>query len=147
MNIRIAKEEDKKPLEDFLVFNNGERNRELAHNYMKCMFSNDYRKPTFIIAKVGENIIAAAAFSEEIFTVGTWGISWVSVHQDHRNQGIGQKLVEACLDEISLRVPHTVTVILGTYPNKTQLYERTGFVEMRKDHDGGSYMMKTLHKQ
>jgi predicted N-acetyltransferase YhbS len=144
MKIRTAIESDKHALEEFLVFNNGERNRKLANEYITCMFSNDYRKPTFVVAEIDGNIIGAAAFSEELFTVGTWGISWVSVHQEHRSQGIGQKLVEACLGGIQVKVSKNVTVILGTYPDKTELYERLGFVEMRKDHDGGSFMMKTL---
>lgn len=146
MEIRTAVEADKLALEEFLVFNNGERNRKLANEYITCMFSDNYRKPTFIVAEINRSIIGAAAFSEELFTVGTWGISWVSVHQDHRNQGIGQKLVEACLAGILSKTSKTVTVILGTYPDKTELYERVGFVEMRKDHDGGSFMMKTLEK-
>ena len=144
MIIRKAVEKDKLALEEFLVFNNGEHNRKLANQYISCMFSSDYRNPTFVVAEIDGDIIGAAAFSEELFTVGTWGISWVSVHQDHRNQGIGKKLVEACLEGIKSQISKTVTVILGTYPDKTELYERVGFIEMRKDHDGGSFMMKTL---
>ena len=145
MNIHIALESDKKNLEEFLVFNNGERNRKLAYEYIDAMFSDSYRKPTFIVAKIDGDIVGAAAFSEEIFTVGTWGISWVSVHEKHRHHGIGKKLVESCLKHIESKVSDTVTVILATYPNKTKLYERTGFVEMKQDHEGGSFMMKTLH--
>jgi len=144
MKIRTAREADKQKLEEFLVFNNGEKNRKLANEYITSMFSNDYRKPTFIIAETNETIIGAAAFSEELFTTGTYGISWVSVHKDQRKQGIGQRLVEECLEHIRSKASKTVTVILGTYPDKTQLYERIGFVEMRKDHHGGSFMMKTL---
>lgn len=144
MKIRKALKSDDTALEEFLVFNNGERNRKLAHEYIACMFSNDFRKPVFVVATIDGDIIGAAAFTEEFFTVGTWGISWVSVHQDHRNQGIGQKLVEACLESIQSEITKPVTVILGTYPGKTQLYERVGFIEVQKDHEGGAFMMKTL---
>ncbi len=144
ITILLAKEELRQELEEFLVFNNGESVRELAHKYISCMFSNDYRKPTFIIATKNNEIIGAAAYSEELFTTRTWGISWVSVHPDNRNQGIGQKLVEACLEKIKEEAQQSVTVILGTYPDKTRLYEKLGFKKAGQDEEGGSYMLKIL---
>ncbi len=144
ITIVLAKEELRQELEEFLVFNNGESVRELAHKYISCMFSNDYRKPTFIIALKDNKIIGTAAYSEEIFTVNTWGISWVSVHPEHRNQGIGQQLVETCLTKIKEEAKQSVTAILGTYPNKTRLYEKAGFKKAGQDEEGGSYMLKIL---
>lgn len=144
MDIRKATPQDKSKLEEFLVFNNGERNRKLAHDYIVCMFSADYRKPTFVVAEIDGEIVGAAAYSEELFTTNTWGISWVSVHAKHRNQGIGQKLVKACLQQIELSAQKTVSVILCTYPDKTGLYEKLGFTLGGKDSGGGSFMVKTL---
>jgi ribosomal protein S18 acetylase RimI-like enzyme len=144
MDIREANLEDKQKLEEFLVFNNGEHNRKLAQEYIRCMFSNDYRKPTFMIATVGENIIGASAYSEEFFTVNTYGISWVSVHEEFRNHGIGKKLVEACLKRITEKANKDVSVILCTYPDKTKLYENIGFTHAGYDYGGGSYMLKTI---
>ncbi len=144
MEIRTLEKVKTKELETFLVFNNGEDNRNLARKYIKCAFSNDFRKPTFIVATIDDKIIGAAAYSEELFTVDTWGISWVSVHKDFRNQGIAQKIIETCFDEIMKKAKQTITIILGTYPNKTGLYERTGFKTAGYDHSGGSYMLKIL---
>lgn len=145
IQIRNAKEEDKAELEDFLAFNNGEDNRALAKKYISSMFSKDYRRPHFIVACDEQNkIIGAAAYSEELFTVGVWGISWVSVHPDFRSQGIGQRLMERCMEQIAKTTQKTVTVILATYPGKTELYERCGFIKAGHDHEGGSFMTKVL---
>lgn len=145
ITLRLAIEKDGEELEEFLVFNNGESNQELAQDYIQSSFSTDYRRPTFIVAHNADNkIIGAAAYSEELFTVGVWGISWVSVHKDYRSQGIGQSLVEKCIEHISQDAKKTVTVILATYPEKTELYERSGFVHSGKDHEGGSLMTKTV---
>ena len=144
MNIRPAIEADKSKLEEFLVFNNGEKNRKLAHDYINCMFSNDYRRPSFVIAQDNGEIIGAAAYSEELFTVDVWGISWVSVHENYRNQGLAQKLIEACFDEIKAKVKNKITVALCTYPGKTGLYDRMNFTQGGKDHDGGLFMFKVV---
>jgi len=146
ITLRLAIEKDGEELEEFLVFNNGESNRVLAQDYIQSCFSTDYKRPTFIIAHNADHqIIGAAAYSEELFTVGVWGISWVSVHKDYRSQGIGQALVEECIEHIRQAAKKTVTVILATYPQKTELYERSGFVHSGKDHEGGSFMTKVIH--
>lgn len=142
-NIRFAKPEEIQELEDFLAFNNGEKNRELARKYIQCCFSGDYRKPFFVIAEINGEIIGAAAFSEELFTTELWGISWVSVHESYRNQGIGKKLVQKCLDEIALKAGKKVNIILGTYPDKTRLYDRIGFTKLGQDYRGGWFMTTT----
>ncbi len=144
MDLKIAEKQEQFKLESFLVFNNGERNRNLAKGYIKCMFSDDYRKPTFVLSLVDDEIIGAAAYSEEFFTTNTWGVSWVSVHKDFRNQGIGQKLVEFCLKNIYEEAQKKVSVILCTYPNKTKLYEKIGFSCVGHDCSGGSFMFKVI---
>ncbi len=140
MNIRFARPEDAQKLENFLVFNNGEGARKLAQQYIQCCFSNDYRKPFFVVVEMNDDIVGAAAFSQEIFTTGLWGISWVSVHEDHRHQGLGEKLIRKCLDEITANADGKVNVMLGTYPDKTGLYDKTGFVKLGKSHCGGWFM-------
>ena len=140
MSISTLEQSKISALEDFLTFVNGEDLRPLAHDYIKAMFAPSFRKPTFIILEDGPTIIGAAAFSEEIFTVNTWGISWVSVHPEFRHQGHGQKLVNACLLEISNRITCPSTALLATYPDKTQLYERIGFQGLTRDHGGGFFL-------
>jgi ribosomal protein S18 acetylase RimI-like enzyme len=131
-------------LESFLVLVNGEDYRNLANTYISCMFSNDFRKPTFVIALSDSQIVGAAAFSEELFTVNVWGISWVSVHPDYREKGIGQSLVEKCIDEIKKKAKSPVTCILATYPEKTKLYEKIGFTTSSYDAEGGAIMTLPL---
>ena len=146
VSISLASEEDQEELVDFLAFNNGEQYRDLALKSVLISFSRDYARHIFIKAMVGDVIIGAAAFSEELFTVDTWGISWVSVHPDFRGEGIGMKLMKKCLLEIDSRTDRSVSVILGTYPDQTLLYDRLGFEKMGKDHEGGFYMIKHLMK-
>jgi N-acetylglutamate synthase-like GNAT family acetyltransferase len=142
--IRLANNNDIDNLIGFLVFNNGESNRKLATEYVNCCFSNDYRKPIFVILELEKNIIGAAAFSKELFTTGTWGISWVSVHKNYRNKGYGEQIVQYCLDEIKKLSSCDCFVVLGTYPNKTGLYEKLDFESMYSDSKHGSYMIKKL---
>lgn len=145
ISIQKSSKSDSLDLEDFLVFNNGERVRNLAQKYIACMFSGDYCAPMFVIAKHNNKIIGCAAYSQELFGAGgTWGISWVSVHADFRCQGVGQKLIESCLEEIQKDIEKPVSVILATYPNKTSLYERCGFSKMGEGPCGGAFMIYHL---
>jgi len=141
--IREAVAEDAELLEDFLVFNNGESNRRLARKYINCMFSNDYRRPIFLVAIEEGKIIGAAAYSEELFSDCIWGISWVSVHLEKRNRGLGKSLVEECLESIKKNAGKTVTVILATYSEKIGLYEKMNFQISGYDHEG-CFMTKIL---
>lgn len=143
-SLSILEKHDQKNLENFFSSVNGDTYKILAKNYIQTMFSEDFRKPTFIVCNNNKKIIGAAAFSEEFFTVNTWGISWVSVDKHHRNKGLGQKLVKACLDEISKRIQTPSTVILLTYPNKTSLYEKLGFRGQTQDCDGGLFLSLSI---
>ena len=131
-------------LESFLALVYGEDYRGLANSYIACMFSDDFRRPTFVIALSDSKIVRAAAFSEEFFTVNVWGISWVSVHPDYRKRGIGQALVKKCIDEIKRKAKPSVTCILATYPEKTKLYERMGFKTSTYDAESGAIMSLSL---
>jgi predicted GNAT family acetyltransferase len=140
-NLEYDKKEE---LEDLLALVNGEGYRILAGSYITCMFSNDFRKPTFVIALSDGQIVGAAAFSEELFTVNMWGISWVSVHPDYREKGIGRSLVEKCIDGIKKKAKSPVTCILATYPEKTKLYKKIGFTTSSYDAEGGAIMTLPL---
>ena len=131
-------------LRDFLEQIFGIEYRALTDQYIRCMFSSDYRRPTFLVALKDGKVIGSAAYSEEIFTVDVWGISWVAVAPDYRHQGIGQRLIDACLSEISATAKHPVSVILATYPQKTQLYEKVGFAKACQTHEDGWFMAKSL---
>jgi N-acetylglutamate synthase-like GNAT family acetyltransferase len=130
--------------ENFLVSVFGEDSRILAQDYLRCTFSDDYRRPEFFIALDSDKIVGSAALSEELFTVDIWGISWVAVDDSYRQQGIGERLVSACCDRILERVKKPVTAILATYPEQTKLYDNVGFQLVGKDHAGGSLMIKYL---
>ena len=140
--IKILEQQDSQELEDLLCAVNGEEYRALAQACIACMFSHDFRRPVFLTAKEGQALIGAAAISEEMFTVNTWGISWVSVLPGHRGKGLGLELVSACVAEISKRISKRSTIILGTYPGKTRLYEKAGFSGAATDHEGGCFMTR-----
>ena len=140
MDLRDATQEDAKELIDLLVLCNGEEYRKLAQNYIACMFSHDLCRPHFVVAEENGKIIGTAAFSEEMFTVGVYGISWVSVSPAHRNGGIGESLIRKCLSCITLILREEGTVILLTYPEKTGLYDKIGFKKSGQDAAGGWFM-------
>lgn len=135
-------------LRDFLASVFGADYSKLAGSYIDCMFSNDFRKPTFLVMRhAASGIIGCAAYTEELFTVGVWGISWVAVNQAHRNKGFGAQLLNACLSGIAAKSDQNpVTVILATYPEQTRLYEKLGFVNSGQDAQGGAFMTKVLAK-
>lgn len=140
----LAGPNDVKEIEESVVLNFGEEIRKLGQDYLKCSFSNDYSKPFFVVAKTKGKIVGVAAFSEELFTIEVWGISWVSVHTDYRNQGIGGGLVDFCNKEIERRITTRSTVILNTMPGKYKLYEKCGYRILGEDHSGGFFMTKTI---
>jgi|GEM_PF-1409382 len=147
VKIRSALETDIGELEHLLTQIYGEENRTLALNFLESMFSQDFRRPSFLVAEVaGAGLIGTVAYSEELFTVDFWGISWVGVHSDYQSQGVGQMLVEACLESINQAAQKSATVIISTYPEKTHLYDRCGFKSIGHDHDGGEIMIKLLRK-
>lgn len=142
--IKLASQNQSKKLIEFLVKVNGEKNDKLAREYVSCCFSSDYRRPTFVVYELEGEIIGAAAYSQELFTTGTWGISWVCVDEKHRDKGYGEQLVNFCLNEIAQKIENETFVILGTYPNKTGLYNKTNFFEVHSDDNHGSFMMRKL---
>lgn len=144
IDIRPARFDEAQALEDFIVSIDGEKNRSLANSYITCAFSDDFRRPTYLIACLNNKIIGAASFSEELFTVNCWGISWVCVDEKYQNQGIGQKIVESALEHIRRAANKKVSVILATYPGKTRLYEKCGFGFAGYDYEGGSFMTKVV---
>jgi predicted N-acetyltransferase YhbS len=143
--IRPALPSESEALKDFLLLHAGEQYKSLTHSYVDCMFSSDYRRPTFIVAVEDGDIIGTSAYSHEFFTLAPmWGISCVNVRADKRNRGLGQNLIEFCLGEISAQNPEGATVILATHPEKSTLYDRLGFQKRGVDHKGGWIMVKTI---
>lgn len=132
-------------LEDFLTLVFGESFRPLAQAYIRCMFSDDYRKPAFLVCQEDGTIVGAAAVSEEFFTVNTWGISWMAVHPDHQNKGIGSQVIEACVDEIAQRIKVPSTVILSVYNDDAAFYLKNGFSGTTPDHETGVYLSRMVN--
>ncbi len=144
--LRLALIEDREQVLTLLSDNIGQEHYALAKQYFDAMFSDSFRKSTFVVCEKHNEIIAASAFSEELFTVDTWGVSWVCVDKKHRNQSVGQKIVNFCVDQISKHTNKPSTIILATYPDKTKLYEYCGFKEIGRDHEDGSFMIKYINK-
>ncbi len=95
--IRELQQSESKALEEFLTLVFGESECQLARNYIDCMFSSYFRKPVFLVAVDGrERIMGAASYTEELFTVATWGVSWVAVGREYQGQGLGAALLREC---------------------------------------------------
>jgi N-acetylglutamate synthase-like GNAT family acetyltransferase len=147
LTIRTATKKDQDGLIAVLEEIHGPELKELAEKYVNATFSADMRKPTFILAIDKDEIIGTAAYTEELFTTDTWGIGWVGVKEPYRNRGIGQKIIESCLNCIKQQTSQTVTVILRTHPDKNGLYTKLNFSKLGLDHEGGLFMTKTLEHQ
>lgn len=145
--IRYATIDDKKEM--LHLFNSafGHDSDKLANDCIDCCFSNDYRKPHFVIKEIEGEVVGASAYSEELFTTCTWGISWVAVKEEYRHKGYGTELVNFCVNEIKTKIDTYAFVILGTFPNKTGLYENNDFQKIFSDADHGSLMIKKIIKE
>lgn len=144
--VRSAKADDAEKLIDFLVAFNGRDQKPMAEKYVNAMFSDSFRKPHFVVALDGTDIIGAAAYSEEIFTVNLWGISWISVNEKSRHKGIAQYLVEECLRQIEKKAQDSVIVILVSALNKVEFYEGLGFKAQGTGEEGRRFMSYILRK-
>ena len=146
IRIRQATKQDDAPLWEFMTEHNyyegGDRIKPMARDYLDAAFSDEYRKPTFLVGMDGDTIVACGAYTEEYFTVDVWGISWVTVAPEYRRKGIGTKITAALCDHIREAAGKDVTILLNTYPGKTKLYERCGFEGGGQDHCGGTFMVK-----
>ncbi len=145
LQIRPAVNKDRGDILTLLCDVFGNDYRDLAENYLSSMFSNNFRKPSFLVATYNNEVIGCAAYTEELFTVNVWGISWVAVKEMYRNKGFGQEIIEECLKEIRERISSPVTILLDTYPSKTRLYDKIGFKILGNDHEDGSFMTLTLN--
>ena len=144
--VRSAQADDAEKLIDFLVAFNGRDQKPMAENYVHAMFSDSFRKPYFVIALDGTDLIGAIAYSEEIFATNLWGLSWVSINEKSRHKGIRQYLVEECLRQIERKVQNSVIVILASAPNKVAFYETLGFKAQGTGEEGRRFMSYILRK-
>ncbi len=144
--VRSAKADDAEKLIDFLVAFNGRDQKPVAQEYVTAMFSDSFRKPYFVIALDGTDIIGAAAYSEEMFTTNLWGISWISANEKSRHKGLIQYLVEECLRQIEKKAQDTVVVILVSDLNKVAFYETLGFKPEGTGEEGRRFMSYMLRK-
>lgn len=146
MTVRHAKQSDTQDMIELFNHVFGKSGEQLACDYINSCFSNDYKKPHFIVKEVNNEIIGAAAYSEEIFTTNMWGISWVAVSESHRNKGYGSEIIKFSIDEIKKNIEDFTLVILGTFPNKTGLYDRNNFKNIFSDAEYGNLMIKKIKR-
>lgn len=144
--IRSAKAEDAENLIDFLTFTNGHKHNARAIEYVTAMFSDSFRKPHFVIALDGQDIIGAAAYSEEIFTTNIWGISWVSINDASRHTSVRKLILEECLRQIERKADHNVAVVMAALPHRVPLYEKVGFNPIGTGETGRRFMTMILPK-
>ncbi len=145
INIRLAEHSESKDVLNLLSEVFGNDYKKLANDYFDAMFSDCFRRPNFVVAYDDKEIVGCAVYTEELFTINVWGISWVAVKEKYRNKKIGQSIIEECLNRIKESIKSPVTVILATYPNQTGLYDKIGFNVLGNDHEGGSFMKLTLN--
>ena len=91
--IRYAHSNDIETL--IVLFNTvfGNDGEHLAREYLQCCFSEDYRKPFFVVKEMDGQIIGVAAYSQELFTIKIWGVSWVAVLPEYEKNGYGTELI------------------------------------------------------
>lgn len=144
LTLGILEPDDQEALADFLTENFGADFHALATGYVQSMFSDDFRKPTFFVAKDGAKIVASLCVTEELFTIDVFGISWVATHPRYQRRGVATALIDEGLSFIEHTAKRPVTVMLATYPDQTALYEKTGFETIGLDHVGGAIMVYYL---
>lgn len=98
--IRQARLVDREILLNLFTAVYGDEVNAMAYKFLSAAFSEVPFKSTFLVAEENGKIIGSAAYSEEMFTVDVWGISWVTVYPEYRSEGVGEKLVKACEESI-----------------------------------------------
>lgn len=144
--IRSAKSSEAEELIAFLTESNGPVHKARAEEYVHAMFTESFRKPHFVIALDSDDIIGAVAYSEEIFTMNVWGLSWVSVNENSRHKNLRKYLIEECLRQIERKAKNNVVVILAALPHRVSAYEELGFNPVGTGETGRRFMSLILPK-
>ncbi|MCP5405068.1 MAG: GNAT family N-acetyltransferase [Pseudomonadaceae bacterium] len=148
VGIRPATLEDIPALRAFLYAWDNGAYTALADKYLRLFEARGDVQPQFLIAEKEGILVASACVTEELFQPNTWGISWVRVEDSLQGNGIGAEMVEASLDKIRKSMDgDKTTVLLGTFPGKSRLYEKFGFQKAAEDHIGGTMMYLVLPKE
>lgn len=142
--IKLADYEDFEKILNFLVCENGESIRNNAEKFICDVFSKKESNSGLFIFWDNDQIIGVLGFEKLNFFKELWSFGYITIEQGKRGKGYGEQLVNFCLNEISKKIESEAFVILGTYPNKTGLYDKTDFFEVHKDNDHGSFMMKKI---
>ncbi|MFZ2587449.1 MAG: GNAT family N-acetyltransferase [Alphaproteobacteria bacterium] len=147
--MRFADKADIPALRDFMYAWNDGAYIKLADKYLSLFEKQGEVIPQFLIAELNGKLVGSGCVTEELFQPNTWGISWVRVENDLQGRGVGGDIVAFALNEIQKTLPKDgkTTVILGTYPHKTKLYERFGFQKMAQDHTGGNMMFLIVERE
>lgn len=144
--IRSAEAEDSESLIEFLTHINGYKFKTRAAEYVHAMFSDSFRKPYFVVALDGTDFIGAVAYSEEIFTVNIWGLSWISVNEATRHKNTERLIIEETIRQITKKAQSTISVTLACPPHKIPFYEKLGFIAVGIGNEERRFMALTIQK-
>lgn len=134
MKINILTPPEKDEYIEFLVKNFSENAdetvlRNAATQEIDCMFSDYFRKPFFYTYREKDKLIGTSGIIREWVAPNTYSIFWVCVHEGHRNQGIGTKIMNATIDVLRNDVLNGQpgTLILYCLEHNCSFYEGLGF--------------------
>jgi len=146
ISVRLVTRDFLPKVHAFLRATNNGKEADIADANLAVAAADIPRKPRFVMATTpNDEIVGAMCFNEEFFSIDTWGISWLNVHENYRLQGIASQMIKLAVSEIQKCLNGKKgTLILVTYPQNTKLYEKFGFEVIGQDHENDSIMTKVL---
>lgn len=82
-------------------------------------------------AMQGEDILGFANYGKNSFSVHSWEVYWIAVHQDHRNKKIGKVLLEAIENEVRHKRGKIIWIETSgrpLYGSTEEFYKRNGYM-------------------
>lgn len=101
-------------------------------------------KPTFIVLKMGNTVVAFGGYSHTQFSAGSYEIFLINVKQTFQGKGFGKKLIVEIL--LDIRNNHHKEgeeryLLLNCNKNLVKFYQQFGFNAVTSRRDGEQYLM------
>ena len=104
--------------------------------------------PTYVfVAKAEGKIIGLAACLETYFSMDTYGICWVAVLEEYRQQGIATALIKTAEDFIGNKLLNGKPGTILLSADKLMFYEKLKYLTHHTlMHDGANIMLKSVNQ-
>jgi N-acetylglutamate synthase-like GNAT family acetyltransferase len=142
MIIRKATKKDTKEILEIIKLNSPKYPLQEAKKEILEMFSKSFNKPTYFVAQQEKKIIALGGFIRSWADNTLLEMFWISVHPDFKSRGIGKKIVETLIEEITnlKSKPKPKLILIST--KIPSFFEKFGFKIVSRNYDKDYSLME-----